>query len=183
MFGLSDIIKFFLAFFVVLPLVSLIHEAGHIVAAKLMGAKKIKLSIGSGDVWFRFGILEVRKYYFLYGFCHYESLKYRNRYSHIFIFSGGFIFNSAFAIIVFCLIHFGVLKPSIISYQFIYFSFYYIFFDLLPMPYPNGKYSDGKIMIDLLLGRRMDGESTIEIWWNPSKQGWTINGDDQLFQR
>lgn len=67
MFGLNDIPKFFLAFFLVLPIISLIHEAGHVFFAWLMGGKNIKVTIGSGKVLFQIGMLEVRKYYFWYG--------------------------------------------------------------------------------------------------------------------
>ena len=60
MFGINDIPKFFLAFFLVLPVISFLHEAGHVFFAWLMGGKNIKVTVGTGDVLFRLGLLEVR---------------------------------------------------------------------------------------------------------------------------
>jgi len=69
MFGINDIPKFFLAFFLVLPVISFLHEADHVLFAWLMGGKNIKVMVGTGDVLFRLGMLEVRQYYFWYGLC------------------------------------------------------------------------------------------------------------------
>ncbi|MDO6391902.1 hypothetical protein Q4E40_17330 [Pontibacter sp. BT731] len=86
MFGFQDIPKFFLAFFVVLPVISFLHEGGHVFFAWLMGGKNIKVTVGTGDMLFRLGMLEVRQYYFWYGHCSFDNLKRNQRIANILVF-------------------------------------------------------------------------------------------------
>lgn len=172
MFGVNDIPKFFLAFFLVLPVISFLHEAGHVFFAWLMGGRNIKVTIGSGDVLFRAGMLEVRKYYFWYGLCTFDNLKRNKRLSNILIFSGGALFNAMAAVAVVYFIEHNMLEPGMLTYQFTYFSLYYIFFALLPMPYPDGSYSDGKVIFDLI--RNKGQEKTYRIQWNEEEKQWCV---------
>ena len=86
MFGVSDIPKFVLAFFLLLPVISILHEGGHVFFAWLMGGKKIKVTVGTGKPLFQLGILEVRKYYFWYGVCTFENIKRDKKLANILIF-------------------------------------------------------------------------------------------------
>lgn len=177
MFGIEDIPKFFLAFFLILPIISFIHEAGHVFFAWLMGGKNIKVTVGSGKVMFHIGMLEVRKYYFWYGLCTFDNLKRNKRFSNILIFSGGAVFNALTALLVIYLIEKKALEPGILTYQFTYFSLYYIFFALLPMPYPDGNYSDGKVILDLI--RNKAPERTYRVEWNDDKKQWCVLDHDK----
>ncbi|MBC5992200.1 M50 family metallopeptidase [Pontibacter cellulosilyticus] len=177
MFGINDIPKFFLAFFLVLPIISFVHEAGHVFFAWLMGGKNIKVTVGSGGVLFRVGMLELRKYYFWYGLCTFDNLKRNERFSNILIFSGGAIFNSLAALIIIYLIENKTLEPGIITYQFTYFSLYYVFFALLPMPYPDGNQSDGKVILDLL--RNKEQVKTYRVQWSGEKSQWCVLDHDR----
>ncbi|MBN6189278.1 hypothetical protein JQN58_20715 [Aneurinibacillus sp. BA2021] len=150
MFGVSDVIKFGISFFLILPIVTLLHEAGHIFFAKLVGGKKIRVAVGMGDSLCKIGIFEVRKYYFMNGECYYERLRFNNRFTNGLIYAGGMIFNSASALFVNDLVTTGVLSASVYYYQFVYFSFYTVFFSALPMSYPNGGSTDGKLILDLI---------------------------------
>lgn len=175
MFELSDLPKFFLAFFLVFPAIVIIHEAGHVFFAWLMGGKNITVSIGTGKPTFRLGMLEIRKYYFWYGFCTYENIRKKGRFSNILIFSGGALFNTLAAFLVIVLVDKEVLEPGIFTYQFTYFSLYYIFFALLPMPYPDGNYSDGKIILDLLNNKQwVVKEWVYKINWNKKREKWEL---------
>jgi hypothetical protein len=179
MFGLQDIPKFFLAFFIVLPVISFLHELGHVFFAWIMGGKNIKVIIGSGSVLFRLGIVEVRKYYFWYGFCSFDNLRRRQRFSNILIFAGGSLFNAMAAVVVIYLIENDMLEATIFTYQFIYFSLYYVFFALLPMPYPDGNYSDGKIILDLLRNKTAAEDKIYRVQWNEDKKQWCVLDHDK----
>lgn len=179
MFGLNDLPKFFLAFFLVLPVISFVHEAGHVFFAWLMGGRNIKVSVGSGDVLFRAGMLEVRKYYFWYGLCTFDNLKRNERFANILIFSGGALFNAIAALVVVYLVEQDVLEPGILTYQFTYFSLYYIFFALLPMPYPDGNDSDGKVIFDLLRNKKQAQVKTYRVQWNEEKKQWYVLDHDR----
>ncbi|ALI99941.1 site-2 protease family protein [Rufibacter tibetensis] len=174
MFGLQDIPKFVLAFFLVLPIISFIHEAGHVFFAWLMGGKNIRITVGTGKVLFRLGMLEVRKYYFWYGLCSFDNLKRSHRFANILIFSGGVLFNAITTILVMYLVEAGTVVAGMLTYQFTYFSMYYIFFALLPMPYPDGTYSDGKVILDLIRNKPHIADTIYRITWNEEKRHWQV---------
>lgn len=185
MFELQDLPKFFLAFFLVMPVISILHESGHVFFAWLMGGKRIRVTVGTGKPMFRLGILEVRKYYFWYGLCTFENIERKEKFSNILIFSGGALFNLLGTIAVMLLVKEKFLDPGMLTYQFTYFSLYYIFFALLPMPYPDGNLSDGKIILDLLRGREeVVRERTYRIQWNSEESFWQVfdHNDRQVHQ-
>ena len=180
MFGVSDIPKFVLAFFLLLPVISILHEGGHVFFAWLMGGKKIKVTVGSGKPLFQLGIVEVRKYYFWYGVCTFENIKRDKKLANILIFFGGSFFNLLGTIAVIYLVKNGYLEEGLVTYQFTYFSLYYIFFALFPMPYPDGNYSDGKIILDLLRGREeIIRERIYRIQWNQEGNQWHVLDHDE----
>jgi hypothetical protein len=175
MFGISDIPKFLLAFFLVLPLISVLHETGHVLFAYLMGAKKIRIVVGSGKPVFKWGMLEIRQYYFWYGFCTFENIKRKEKLANILIFSGGAIFNLASTIVVILLVENRVIASGMLTYQFTYFSMYYVFFALLPMIYPGGYFSDGRIILDLLKNNNeIIKERTYRVQWRNEKKDWQV---------
>jgi hypothetical protein len=184
MFGLSDLPKFFFAFFLVLPVITFLHEGGHVFFAWLMGGKNIKVTIGSGKVLFRLGVIEVRKYYFWYGLCSFDNLRRNERFAYILIFSGGILFNAVAVLILIYLIDNQYVDAGLITYQFTYFSLYFIFFALLPMPYPDGNYSDGKIILDLLRHKKTFNEKLYKVFWDNGKKTWCMSdeNDEVLFE-
>lgn len=175
MFGINDIPKFLLAFFLVLPVISILHEAGHVFFAWLMGAKNIRVIVGSGKPVYKKGILEIRQYYFWYGFCAYENIEHKERVANILIFSGGALFNLLSIIAVILLVENKVLEEGMLTYQFTYFSMYYVFFALLPMLYPGGNFSDGKMILELIKNKEeIIRERTYRVQWKPEEDKWQI---------
>lgn len=182
MFGISDLPKFFLAFFLVMPLISILHEGGHVFFAWLMGGKNIKVSVGTGKPIFKWKMIEVRKYYFWYGVCTFENLKINQRWSNILIFGGGSLFNFLGVLAVIILVEEQLIETNMFTYQFTYFSLYYIFFALFPMPYPDGNYSDGKIILDLIQNKKFAvTERIFRVQWNAEKNQWHVFNHDQEF--
>ncbi|MDQ0483670.1 site-2 protease family protein [Guptibacillus hwajinpoensis] len=66
MFTLNDIPMFFVNFFVILPIVTLVHEAGHVLIARVFGGK-VKFCIGTGRTLFQIEQLEIKRNYFMQG--------------------------------------------------------------------------------------------------------------------
>ncbi|MBY6051911.1 hypothetical protein [Cytobacillus firmus] len=159
MFGYDDFMKFMQAFFVVFPIVTLIHLLGHIFFAAIFGGKGIRVIIGTGKILFSMRFLEVRRFYFWYGGCEYTSLTYSNKLTKSLIFLGGSILNIASIFLVNYLIRIGILDANMLWYQFVYFSFYYVFFALLPMDMADGTLSDGKAMYKLWVDKNEDDSS------------------------
>lgn len=149
MFTFSDIPMFFVNFFLILPLVTLIHESGHVLTARLFGGK-IKFCIGTGKTLFNIGPLEVKKRYFMEGWCQYDSLTYNKTWAHIFIYLAGSGFNLIVILILNYLITTEYLPATLFFYQYAYFSIYFIFFSLIPYRNDDGKPSDGMAVYDVL---------------------------------
>ncbi|AZV49773.1 hypothetical protein BJH90_10120 [Bacillus halotolerans] len=149
MFGFDDMVKFLWSFLIVLPLVSIIHVAGHSFMAFVFGGKG-SLDIGMGKKLFKIGPIQVRTIYFMDSFCRYGELKIDNRFSHALVYAGGCLFNLITIFAVNLLIIHSVLEPNVFFYQFVYFSTYYVFFALLPVRYSENKSSDGLALYKVL---------------------------------
>ncbi|AZU64365.1 hypothetical protein [Neobacillus mesonae] len=147
MFGFGDIIKFLISFFVILPMVTLIHLSGHIFFATLFGGSEKKIKIGCGPIVCSFWNVELRRYYFWNGACEFKSLRHDNRVTNTFIYLGGSLFNLAGIFLIQNLVSEGILDKSVFWDQFIYFSFYMLFFSLFPMDFSDGSPSDGKAVV------------------------------------
>lgn len=127
MFGFADIIKFLISFFVILPIVTLIHLSGHIFFVTLFRGLEKKIIIGCGPMVFSIWNIEVRKYYFWNGACEFKSLRHDNRVTNTLIYLGGSLFNLISIFLVHALISQGTLDKSVFWSQFTYFSFYILF--------------------------------------------------------
>lgn len=163
MFGLSDIIKFLFSFFLIMPIVTLIHLSGHIFFVTIFGGSEKKILIGCGNKLFAFRNIEVRKYYFWNGTCEFKGLKHDNRLTNTLIYLGGAIFNLVSMLIIYSLVYQNILDSSVIWYQFIYFSFYIMFFSLFPMYFSDGSPSDGKAA-ELALRNKLEDRVTDDIF-------------------
>ncbi|MFC3885398.1 hypothetical protein ACFOU2_18680 [Bacillus songklensis] len=144
MFGVYDVWKFLLAFFLIFPIVTFIHLLGHIFFVKLFGGKNTRMIVGCGEKLCMLGKIEIRKFYFWSGRCEFSYLKFNNRLTNSLIILGGSLFNLISMLIVNSMIKVKVLEPSMFWDQFVYFSFYFVFFALFPMDNPTGIPSDGK---------------------------------------
>ena len=149
MFGWSDMPKLLFSFLIVIPLVSVIHQLGHSLMAIILGGR-VDFTIGQGRTIFRWKKIKIKSIYFLHSFCIYEKLKYDNRFTHACVYAGGTIANLASVLLVYGLIMWGVLSKNLFSYQFVYFSLYYIVFSLLPFEYSETSLSDGRAIYDAL---------------------------------
>ncbi|GGB41083.1 site-2 protease family protein [Fictibacillus barbaricus] len=154
MFGFEDVWKFFFSFFLVLPIVTFIHEAGHLFFGKITGGK-VRIHIGSGNRLLKIGPCNIRALYFWDGWCEYENLKNHTRRHLVAVYLGGPLFTILSMLIVNMLIYMEVFKAGIFTYQFVYFSFYFVFFSLIPIEH-NGYPTDGKAAWDVIKRKTID---------------------------
>lgn len=162
MFGTVDVFKFVISFFLIFPITTFIHLSGHIFFVAVFGGTEKKMIIGCGNKLFSFRRIEIRKFYFWNGACEFKTLKYDNRVTNMFIYIGGALFNLISMIVVNSLVQMGIFKESVFTSQFIYFSFYVLFFSLFPMSFQNGSPSDGKAAV-LSLKKQHDDKITDDI--------------------
>lgn len=146
MFSLSDLDTFAWAFFVILPIVSLIHATGHHFFVWLFGGKG-DLIVGKGNEIFGIGPIHIHLFYFIDATCYYKGIEEKKRWQQILIHGGGSLFNLLSVLVINLLIMQEVLPRSSFFYQFAYFSLYYIFFALLPFDYGENAPSDGKAIL------------------------------------
>ncbi|WP_232718747.1 hypothetical protein [Bacillus sp. FJAT-45037] len=156
LFTLSDIPILLVSLFILLPLVTIIHQTGHVFFVWLFGGK-VTFVIGAGKKLLSFGPIELRRIYFWHSFFQFEKLKYDTTLSHLLVFIGGSLFNFISILIVNGLILIDILAPHIFYYNFVYFSIYYIFFSLFPARYSDDHPSDTMAIYDLLKhGKKCD---------------------------
>ncbi|RFU66757.1 hypothetical protein [Peribacillus glennii] len=169
MFGFNDFWKFFLAFFLIYPVVTIIHLSGHLFFVAIFGGTEKKVVIGHGKKLFSFWKFEIRQYYFWAGGCEFKKIKFNSRVSDTFIFLGGAIFNAVSIGVVNILIYIRVLEPSVWWYQFVYFSFIALFWSIFPMYYPSGTPSDGKAVL-LLWKDEFKDKSSDDLFWRKDEE-------------
>ncbi|WP_019415394.1 hypothetical protein [Paenisporosarcina sp. TG20] len=149
MFEFNDLWKFFFAFFLVLPLVTIVHQLGHMFFAHIFGGR-VNMHIGSGKILIKVGPLHIRRLYFYDGWCEFITLTKRGlKWQLILIYAGGSIFNIGSILILNGLIFFREIDPNIFLYQFVYFSFYFVFFSLFPVWHGENP-SDGMAVWNLI---------------------------------
>lgn len=146
-FGWDDVFKFIISFFVIFPIVTIIHLAGHIFFVTISGGSEKKIILGFGKKLFSFWNIEVRQFYFMNGGCEFVKLRWDTKLSNSLIFLGGSCFNILSILLVNGLIKLDYMEPATFWYQFIYFSFYVVFFSLFPVHYADGRPSDGKAFL------------------------------------
>ena len=158
MFGLADLVGLIISCFIILPVVTFIREAGYFVISGLFGVKNARLTIGSGPRLFKWGMLDIRKYYHVNSWFSFDSLKNKSKFAYISIYAGPILINVIIALTINALVANGFFEDSKTFWnRFIFYAFYFVFFDSIPMKTINGKPNNGMIIYELLrYGKRVD---------------------------
>lgn len=157
-FGFSDFISLVISAFIILPIVVFVRELGYVIVSLFFGVKNPRLTIGSGPRVFRFGMFDVRKYYHLYSWFSYDDLKYKNKWTYVMIYAAPILANIAVGITLNLLIANGYMEEWRTFWdRFIFYVFYYVIFDIVPMRMVNGKPNNGMIIYEMIrYGKRTD---------------------------
>lgn len=158
MFGLSDFISLVISAFIILPLTILIRESGYLIASGIVGVENPRLTIGSGPRVFKIGILDVRKYYQLYSWFSYDSLKRDNKFTYIFLYGSPVLMTLFLALALNALIANGILQSFMTFWdRFVFYAIFYLLFDVVPMKMQGGMPNNGMIIYEMLrYGKRTD---------------------------
>ncbi|WP_197284119.1 hypothetical protein [Bacillus sp. JCM 19041] len=139
------------------PLTTIIRESGYYLAASILGGTNKKLIIGSGPILFTLPTVEVRRYFFMYSWMQYDELRPSNRFWHGFIYASPIITTGICAFTVNSLILSGTLENNIFWSTFIFYCFYFMLFDVIPVYLPDGQPTNGRAIFDLIWhGERSD---------------------------
>ncbi|MGN7408945.1 MULTISPECIES: hypothetical protein [unclassified Sporosarcina] len=158
MFGISDLIALVISAFIILPVVVFIREFGYLSVTLLFGVKNPRITVGSGPRIFKFWIFDIRKYYHLYSWFSFDDIKRKSNFSYIMIYAAPILANVVVALTLNTLIANGFLQDQLRFWnRFIFYVFFYVLFDAIPMLITNGKPNNGMIIYELIrYGKRVD---------------------------
>lgn len=149
MFSWEDTWVLVISLFVLLPMITIIHQLGHAFFVWIFGGKT-RLVIGTGKPLFSIGPVEIRRIYFWHAFNQFEKIEHDTTAARVLIYLGGPLFNLLSIFVVNGLIMSGVMDEHMFWYYFAYFSVYYMFFALFPARYSKDQPSDSMAIYDLL---------------------------------
>lgn len=158
MFGLAELGSLIISAFIILPVVVFLRETGYLIVSWIFGVINPRLTIGSGPRLFKFGMIDIRKYYHLYSWFSYDELKHKNKFVYVSVYSGPILINLSLAIVINFLIANGWAEDYKTFWErFIFYAFYYVLFDAIPMKTINGKPNNGMIIYEMIrYGKRVD---------------------------
>lgn len=157
-FGLADLLSLIISAFIILPVVVFIRETGYLLVSAIFGVKNPRLTIGSGPRIFKLGMFDIRKYYHLYSWYSYDDLKWKGKFAYVAIYAGPILVNLAIALALNAMLANGMISEYRTFWdRFIFYAFYYVLFDLVPMKTANGMPNNGLIIYEMLrYGKRTD---------------------------
>lgn len=158
MFGFSDLLSLIISAFIILPVVVFLRETGYLIVSGIFGVKNPRLTIGSGPRVFKFWIIDVRKYYHLFSWFSYDALRRESKLAYICIYAAPILMNLSVALLLNALLANGLLEDHKTFWnRFIFYGFYYVLFDSIPMRTINGMPNNGMIIYEMLrYGQRTD---------------------------
>lgn len=158
MFGLSDLLALVISAFIILPVVVFLREMGYVIVSVLLGVRNPRLTVGSGPRIVKVGIFDIRKYYHLYSWFSYDSLKREGKFAYILLYAGPILANVIVAVTINAMLANDMLEDYATFWnRFIFYAFYYVLFDIVPMKTANGMPNNGLIIYEMLrYGKRTD---------------------------
>jgi hypothetical protein len=158
MFGLSDLLSLIISAFIILPVVTFIREAGYFIISGMFGVKNPRLTIGSGPRAYKKWMFDIRKHYHLYSWFSYDELKNTSKFAYISIYAGPILINLSLALTLNALLANGYLEEYKTFFdRFVFYAFYFVLFDIVPMFTVNGKPNNGMIIYEMIrYGKRTD---------------------------
>lgn len=151
MFGISDLISLIISAFIILPAVVFLRELGYVIVSWLFGVTEPRVTIGSGRRIFKFGMFDIRRYYHLYSWFSYDKLKHESKFAYISIYAAPILINLVFGLSINLLIANGLIEEYKTFWdRFVFYAFYYVLFDAVPMTTFNGKPNNGMIIYKMI---------------------------------
>jgi len=158
MFGLADLISLIISAFIILPVVIFLRESGYLAMSLILGVKNPRMTIGSGPRIAKIGMFDIRRYYHLYSWFSYDSLKRQGKLAYVSLYAGPILVNMVVALIINALLANNIIEEYATFWdRFVFYAFYYVVFDIVPMKTANGMPNNGLIIYEMLrYGKRTD---------------------------
>lgn len=158
MFGIGDLISLIISGFIILPVVVFIRELGYLIVSEMVGVKNPRITLGAGPRLFKFWVFDIRKYYHLYSWFSYDSIKREGKYTYAFIYAAPILINVFLALTINALLANEIIEEYRSFWdRFVFYAVFYVLFDIVPMKTANGKPNNGLIIYEMLRhGKRTD---------------------------
>lgn len=126
--------------------------------SSIVGVENPRITLGSGPRLFKMWVFDVRKYYHLYSWFSYDSLKRESRFSYVLIYLSPIMINLVLALTVNALLANDVIEEYRTFWnRYVFYAFFYVLFDIVPMKTAHGKPNNGLIIYEMLRhGKRTD---------------------------
>lgn len=86
----------------------------------------------------------------MYSWCNYDSIRKDTKWAHVIIYLSPILANLFVALTINALLANDLLNYETFWNQFVFYAFYFIVFDAIPMYYPDGQPSNGRVVYDLI---------------------------------
>lgn len=158
MFGIPDLIALVISAFIILPVVVFLRQSGYLLMSMILGVKNPRLTVGSGPRIIKIGVFDIRKYYHLYSWFSYDSLKRQGKLAYIALYASPILLNTVVAITLNAMVANGMFEERATFFnRFVFYAFYFVLFDIIPMKTANGMPNNGLIIYEMLrYGKRTD---------------------------
>lgn len=158
MFGFNDLISLIVSAFIILPVVVFLRELGYLIISPILGVKNPRITLGSGPRIIKCGVFDIRRYYHLYSWFSYDSIKRESRFSYVLLYAGPILINTILALTINALLANDFIEENRTFWdRFVFYAFFYVLFDIIPMRTANGKPNNGLIIYEMLrYGNRID---------------------------
>ncbi len=158
LFGISDLFALIISSFIIIPVTVFIREFGYLPVTYLFGVKNPRITIGSGPSVYMFGVFDIRKYYHMYSWFSFDDIKRKSNFAYIMVYASPILTNTLFALTLNTLIANGLMEDQARFWnRFIFYAFFYVLIDAVPMLMTNGKPNNGMIIYELIrYGKRVD---------------------------
>lgn len=158
MFGLTDLLILILSAFFILPTVIIFRELGYLIAGAVVGVSQPRITFGSGPRVFKWSIFDFRQHYHLYSWFSYDDMRSQSKKAYIFLYAAPILTNVSIGLLLNALLANDMLQTfENFWHQFLFYLFYYVLFDAVPMKTINGKPNNGRIIYEMWrYGKRTD---------------------------
>ena len=157
MFNYTDFIHLLISILIIFPLVMFIRSLGYLIACFLVGAKNVRITIGSGLRFKKFWIFDIRRFFHIYSWVSFDSLRRETNISYAIIYASPIIINAIIGVAVNKMINEDLLEYTVFWDRFVFYAFFYVLFDSIPMRTLSGMPNNGMIILDIIKrGRRSE---------------------------
>ena len=158
MFGFDDLISLIISAFIILPVTVFLRELGYLIVSPILGVQNPRITLGSGPRLFKFSVFDIRKFYHLYSWFSYDTIKKDGKFAYVLLYASPILINTILALTINALLANGIIEEYKTFWdRFVFYAFFYVLFDIVPMKTVNGKPNNGYIIYEMLrYGRRTD---------------------------